>query len=119
MQMNLKSLGARTVKAVATVGVVGTLALAAATPSQARHGRIAAAGVGFAAGALLGAAAANAYEPAYYGPGYGAYAYAPDYGGPVYAPGAYAYEPGPGVYGVNPSSCATEGNYGQTDYWAC
>ncbi len=112
MRMNLKTAGARAVKAVATVGVVGTLALAAATPSQARHGRIAAAGVGFAAGAVVGAAAANAAAPAYYGPGYGSYAYAPGYD-------AYAYAPGPGVYRTNPSSCGTEGNYGQTDFWAC
>jgi hypothetical protein len=72
--------------------LAGSLAVAMATPSQARHGRNAALIGGFAAGAVIGAAAANNY----YGPGDGyyddGYAYAPDYAG------AYAYEPAPNYY---------------------
>jgi hypothetical protein len=104
------------------VALAGAFALAAATPSQARwHGRHGggAAVAGFAAGALIGAAAANSYYgPDYYGPDY---AYAPGY---AYEPGydSYAYEPGPTVYryrsGSRPS-CATDGGYGRTDYGAC
>src|SRR6185437_2331010 len=59
MQMNLKTAGTRALKVVATIGVAGALALAVATPGQARNGRIAAAGAGFAAGAVVGAVAAN------------------------------------------------------------
>jgi hypothetical protein len=59
------------------------MAVATASPSQARHGRNAAAIGGFAVGALVGAAAANAASPGYY--------YEPGY---TYAP-AYAYEPAP------------------------
>ena len=64
-------------KYAAALTLVGALALVAATPSQARHGRNAAAIGGFAAGALIGAAAANANNGYYYyAPGYG---YAPGY----------------------------------------
>jgi hypothetical protein len=64
------------VKALAAAGLIGTLAIASATPSQARNGAGAfAAGVGV--GLLGGAAIASS--------GYGAY---PSYG---YAPGYYAY----------------------------
>lgn len=71
--------------------LAGALALAAASPSEARGGRNAAAIGGFAAGALLGAAVAGGGYyggPGYYGPGYG---YAPGY----YAEPGYAYEPAP------------------------
>lgn len=103
-------------KGIATLGIAGTLALAVATPSQARwHHRgdaAAAAGIGFAAGAVVGAAAtSNAYYgpgyygPAYYGPGYGAYAYEP----------AYTY-----TYGYRQSpSCVGDGGYGRPDLGAC
>jgi len=82
------------------LGLAGILAVASMTPSEARNNGWAAAGIGFAAGALVGAAAANAnnhyygYGPAYgYGPGYAyepaeTYAYQP---GPVYAAPAYRY----------------------------
>lgn len=119
MQSKLKMVGARAIKAVATVGIVGTLALAAATPSQARHhGRFVGAGVGFAAGALIGSAAAGAaYGPAYgYGPGYAHDAYAYEPGGYVYEPG-YVYDRGP--YGTFPSDCASDLGYGRIDYSAC
>ncbi|HEY6023895.1 MAG TPA: hypothetical protein VIV34_06915 [Pseudolabrys sp.] len=90
-------------KYAATVAVTGALALAAATPSEARHGRNAAA-IGFGVGALAGAAiASSAYNNGYYGyydgPGY---AYAPGYAyDDSYAYDSYAYEPGPryGYYG--------------------
>ncbi|HET9716788.1 MAG TPA: hypothetical protein VFP60_11445 [Pseudolabrys sp.] len=89
------------------MAVIAALALAAATPGEARGGRNAAAAIGFGVGALTGAAvASSAYNGGYYGyydtpgyayaPGYG-YAYAPGYAyaAPVYGPyGAYAYAPG-------------------------
>ena len=91
-------------KYAATAALTGALALAAATPSQARwHGdgwhNGAGAAIGFGIGAMVGAAAANsAYDNGYY---YGddGYAYAPDaayaydYAAPDYG---YAYVPGPG-----------------------
>jgi hypothetical protein len=60
------------IKYATAAALTGALAVAMATPSQARHGRNAAAIGGFAAGAVVGAAAANAaYGPYYdYGPGY-------------------------------------------------
>jgi len=107
MQMKLKTAGTRALKTVAAIGVAGALLLAVATPSLARDGRNAAAGAGFAAGAVVGAAAANAAYGSRYNydePGYGAYAYAPDNASP---------------YGTFPSSCAGDGGYGRTDYGAC
>jgi len=84
------------VKYVTAAILTGAIALAAATPSQARHGRNAAA-IGFGAGAIVGAAAASAaYNNGYYGPGYYGYAYAPGY--------AYDYVPAYGgsyYYGAN------------------
>jgi len=113
MQMNLKTAGTRALKVVATIGVAGALALAVATPGQARNGRIAAAGAGFAAGAVVGAVAANsAYGPGYYEPGYNSYG---SNGYDAYAYDAPAYR----SYGTYPSSCATDGNYGRTDFFAC
>ncbi|MBI2714563.1 MAG: hypothetical protein HYX37_08915 [Rhizobiales bacterium] len=75
-------------KYAAAATLAGTLALAAATPGQAREGRNAAAAIGFGAGALVGAAVASSYNNGYYGPSYG---YAPGY---AYESG-YAYEPAP------------------------
>jgi hypothetical protein len=101
-------------KPLAVLGVAGAMALAAATPSEARSGRNAAAigaGVaGFAVGTAVGAAAASANRGYYYGePAYGyysepayvdSYAYAPRrsyyYGGDpssYYAPNYYRYPP--------------------------
>jgi len=57
------------VKYAAAATLTGALALALATPSQARHGHNAAT-IGFAAGALTGAAIAGANGGYYYGPGY-------------------------------------------------
>lgn len=84
-------------KIAAAAALTGAIALAAVSPSEARNGRNAAAAVGFGAGALVGAAAAGAYNNGYYGePGYAydpGYAYAPDYAyvpAPAYAPRAYS-----------------------------
>jgi hypothetical protein len=92
-------------KPVVALGLAGALALAMATPSEARSGRTAAAigaGVaGFAVGAAIGSAAANHYG--YYGGPYGyydGYAYAP---GPAYVD-SYAYTPRTYYYGGDPSS---------------
>ena len=90
-------------KSAAVLAAAGTLITATATPGEARSGRWVAAGAGFAAGALIGAAAVNAHAGYYYGPLYGYYdsfAYAPsDYGyepGPTYT---YQYRTYPGYYG--------------------
>ncbi|MDT3686878.1 MAG: hypothetical protein RO009_17750 [Pseudorhodoplanes sp.] len=119
------------------LALVGTITVAAASPTLARTWRPAtAAGAGFVAGAT--AANAAAYGPAYQAytdapgqaPAYPAYAYAPGQA-PAYQ--AYAYAPGqapaPGSYGYGNyrsdgsdgiSGCATVGNYGgKTDYGAC
>ena len=89
-------------KYTAAVALTGALALAAATPSEARHGRNAAA-IGFGVGAIAGAAvASSAYNGGYYGYYEPGYAYAPDYGYDSYgydtnsyAYDSYAYEPAP------------------------
>ena len=97
-------------KYAAAVALTGALALTAASPSEARHGRNAAAiGLGVGA-AVAGAAIASsaAYNNGYYGyygdPGY---AYVPDYAYDGYAYDSYAYAPAPaygyryGYYGDN------------------
>ena len=72
----------RFIKYTAAAALTGALALAAATPSEARNGRNAAA-IGFGVGAVAGAAiASSAYNGGYYGYGYydePAYAYSPGY----------------------------------------
>jgi len=89
-------------KLATVAAVAGAMAVPMASPSQAawhHHGdRGTAAAIGFGAGALVGAAAANAaYGPDYYGADYGYDSYA-------YAPGpGYAYAPGPG-YGYAPTA---------------
>ncbi len=111
-------------KGAAAAALVGALALASATPGEARNRWIGPAAVGFAAGAIVAGAAANAN--AYYGPGYRAPGYAY---GPTYAPAydAYAYEAAP-VYSApryyrsrsSSNGCYTQGNYGQSvDESAC
>ena len=92
----------RVSKYAAAALVTGALALAAASPSQARwyghHGHHwnggPAAAIGFGVGALVGAAAAGSYYDNGY---YNGYAYGPDYG--------YAYAPDAGYYA-----------YGSADY---
>ena len=96
-------------KYAVAAALTGALALAAATPSQARwyghggwHNGGAAAAIGFGAGALVGAAVAGGAYPGYYGYDDGAgYAYAP---GPYesYGDNSYAYAPGPDSYAYAP-----------------
>jgi hypothetical protein len=106
------------IKYATAATLAGALAVAMAAPSQARDGRNAAVIGGFAAGAVVGAAAANAYGPGYYD---GGYAYAP---GP-YAYGyedSYAYAPGPvyrGRYGNYGHGCVGDLGYGRPDYSSC
>jgi hypothetical protein len=79
--------------------LAGAMALALASPSQARNGRNAAAIGGFVAGAAVGAAVANSNSGYYYSePGY---AYGPTYAEPAYE--GYAYEPAPTYYRTGPS----------------
>jgi hypothetical protein len=84
------------IKYTAAAALTGALALAAATPSEARNGRHAAA-IGFGVGAVAGAAiASSAYNGGYYGYGYydePAYAYAPGYAYDSYGYDSYAYAP--------------------------
>jgi hypothetical protein len=111
----------RTTKVATALTLAGALAVSAATPSFARNGRIAAGVIGFAAGTMLGAAAASAHNGPYYD---GAYAYEPGYtDAPAYAyePG-YAYEPVRPYYGSyhrDYSGCVAEGAQGRADYGAC
>ena len=101
-------------KPLAVLGLVSAIAVAAATPSEARDGRNAAAigaGVaGFAVGTAVGAAAATSNRGYYGEPAYGyssrgyygerAYGY---YGEPAYVEG-YAYAPRRNrYYGGDPS----------------
>ncbi|HZP69167.1 MAG TPA: hypothetical protein VFB29_04410 [Pseudolabrys sp.] len=79
----------------AAVALTGVLALAAATPSDARHGRNAAA-IGFGVGAVAGAAIASSAYNGYYGYyDYPAYGYASGYAYGPYVYDSYAYVPGP------------------------
>ena len=108
-------------KYVAAATLTGALALAAATPSQARHWHRGGAALGgFAAGAVLGAAAASSYYGPgyYYGPGPYAYDYAPGY----VDEGSYAYEPAPTYYRryrERAPVCASDLGYGRLDYSSC
>jgi hypothetical protein len=114
------------VKFAAAATLTGALALALATPSEARNGRNAAAIGGFAAGAVVGAAVAGSANNGYYGSrGYyydePAYAYQPAprayyYNDPS-AP-AYAYEAAPRYYGSR-SSSRCGGSPGSTNYRPC
>jgi hypothetical protein len=84
------------IKCTAVVALTGAIALAAATPSEARNGRNAAA-IGFGVGAVAGAAiASSAYNSGYYGyydeP---TYVYAPGYAYDSYGYDSYAYAPAP------------------------
>jgi hypothetical protein len=109
----------------AAAALTGALALAAATPSEARNGRNAAAIGGFAAGAIIGGAvAAGAANGGYYNGGYyGEPAYVDSgYGyGPAYAEPGYAYAPAP-VYRYRNNyrpQCAIDMGYGKLDYSGC
>jgi hypothetical protein len=96
-------------KPLTVLGLAGAMALAVATPSEARSGRNAAAigaGVaGFAVGTAVGAAAASANRGYYYGePAYGYYSE------PAYVD-TYAYAPRRSYYGGDPSGYYAP-NYG-------
>jgi PXPV repeat (3 copies) len=111
-------------KYAAAATLAGALALAAATPSEARNGRNAAIIGGFAAGALVGAAVANSYYgPGYYGPGYyDDYAYAPDYAyepGPVYVAPAPTYVAPAPIYRSGRCWVATDRDRGYGYYGPC
>lgn len=131
MKSALRDRKGDTMKTIAKFGtaiaLIGVFAMVAATPSEARYGRRAAAAVGFGAGALAGAAIVGA-RGYYYGPGY-AYGlgYGPNYYG-YWWPGSYAYTPGyayaPGyasaapVYGYGPGFPQTAlGCWHVTDDW--
>ena len=89
-------------KYAAGLTLTGALALAMATPGQAREGRRTAAAVGFGAGAVVGAAAVNANRGTYAPGNYdlnNAYAYEP---APYYGPARGA--PSTSVCGVSPAS---------------
>lgn len=109
-------------KYAAVVTLTGAIALATATPSEARRGRNAAVIGGIAAGVLLGAAAANANRGYYYGPGY---AYEPVYEyyqPPVYVPAPYYYQGpryyyGPGGNGPGGNGCG--GSPGSPSFRPC
>ncbi len=96
----------RLIKPALALGMIGAMALAMATPSEARSGRnngaaIGAGVAGFAVGAAVGAAAASANNGYYYNEPYayrGGYAYQPGYAyAPAYNDGyevdSYAYVP--------------------------
>ncbi|MBN8935270.1 MAG: hypothetical protein J0I13_02950 [Rhizobiales bacterium] len=85
------------VKPAIVLGMAGAMALGSMTASQARVRPWAAGAAGFAAGAVIGAAAANSayYGPRYYTPGYAAYGYAPGYDSYGYQPGYNSYSYGP------------------------
>jgi hypothetical protein len=86
------------VKPAIVLGIAGAMALGSMTASEARVRPWAAGAAGFAAGAVIGAAAANSayYGPRSYSPGYATYGYAPGYD-------SYAYEPGYNSYSSGPS----------------
>ena len=106
-------------KYATAAALTGAIALAA-TPSEARNGRNAAA-IGFGVGAIAGAAiAGSAYSNGYYGyygePGY-IYGYAPRY-----AYDSYVYEPAPAygpAYGTGYAYAPayTSGGYGYDSPW--
>ncbi len=82
--------------------LAGAFAVTTTTPSRADNDTWIAAGAGFAAGTLIGAAAANANANVYYGPGYAyapgypyGYASAYPYGYASAYPYGYAYAPAP------------------------
>ncbi len=111
-------------KCAAIVAVAGTFTAATVTAGMARDWRPwAAAGAGFAAGAVVGSAAANV-RAGYYGPGhYGhGYAYGPSYGY-ASAPRYYVEEPGYQAYAAAPGAggcwVATDSHRGYGYYGAC
>jgi hypothetical protein len=104
-------------KYATAAALTGALALAAASPSEARNGRNAAA-IGFGVGAVAGAVIAGSdYNSGYYGyygePGY---AYSPGYAYGSYGYDSYAYEPAP-VYGYGYAPGYRYSRYGYGNSW--
>ena len=90
-------------KYATAAALTGALALAAASPSEARNGRNAAA-IGFGVGAVAGAViAGSAYNSGCYA--YGSYGY-----------DSYAYEPAP-VYGYGYAPGYRYSRYGYGNSW--
>ena len=98
--------------------ITGAIALAAASPSEARNGRNAAAAIGFGAGALVGAAAVSSANNSYYGPGYydRGYAYEP---APVYVEPAPTYYERTPAYSSGGCWHVTDSTRGYGYYGAC
>lgn len=96
-------------KMLAAAALAGALLSSTAVPSQAAHGRHAAAAIGFGVGALAGAAMASAATQPYYGSAYyvdGPYAYEPGYAyepNYVYAPAPVYVEPAPAYVYTQPA----------------
>ncbi|MDO9413099.1 MAG: hypothetical protein Q7T81_11050 [Pseudolabrys sp.] len=113
------------VKFAAAATMTGALALAMATPSEARNGRNAAAIGGFAAGAVVGAAVASSANNGYYAddyayePAYTDRSYSRTYYGGDATP--YAYEPAPRYYynGRNTSDRNCGGSPGKSNFTSC
>ncbi len=114
-------------KFAAAAALTGALALALASPSEARNGRNAAAIGGFAAGAIVGAAVASSANNGYYADrGYyydePAYAYEPRYAPSYYDAAAvapYPYEAGPRYYSRSRSGTPCGGSPGSSNYRPC
>ena len=110
------------------LALAGAVTASAATPTLARSWKPwAAAGAGFAAGAVVGSAiASRPYYGSYgyYSPGYDSYAYSPGYDGYAYSPSVTYATPAP-YYGYGygyrngTQGCVSEGPYGKPDYGAC
>ena len=101
-------------KTAIAIGMTSALALGTVTASQAHVRPWVAGAAGFAVGAAVGSAAANA---SYYGPNY----YYGGYYGPDYAYGAYAYEPAyayQSTYAYEPAYYSYQANYGYRNRWS-
>ena len=116
----------RLMKPVLALGIISAVALAMATPSEARNGRNAAAigaGVaGFAVGAAIGSAAASDNNGYYYNEPYGyrgGYAYAPAYNDGYVVDNSYAYVPRGTRYDRRDPSSYYQPNasYGYSNGW--
>jgi len=118
-------------KGVVALALAGALTASAASTASARSWKPwAAAGAGFAAGAIVGSALTAprygyAYGPAYssyaYGPAYSSYAYGPAYSSYAYSPAysSYAYSPAYSSYAYAPgyaSAPAYDSAYGAYAY---
>lgn len=91
------------------LAVASVIAMAVPAEAQWRGRTAAAAGIGFATGAVIGAAAANAAQPRYYGSPY----YSDPYASYGYEPApVYSYEPAPTYYYSYGSASQRPSGYG-------